>query len=273
MTWQNAAYHCLNLTGGQGGLASIHDNQTNFLLNSLSNATYFWIGGFRLRGTYDWKWTDGTPWDFESWWTPRYPKTNNTNFNNVKFKRGFWGNDKNDKTYPFMCQDKNPPAAKCEHGWTFLEHSGHCYKYLDTNSTFEDALLNCQSATSNPTANLASIPDNVTNEFLAKVTSKESWIGGIVQIKSNGEKEAPYWLDGTSSSYTNWYDNSKSRLSIMNPLPTLPPMTLPSWMSFNNLQSQGMWGTYSLIAPVKPSLGSLCQYNPEPTTTTTSSRL
>ena len=254
-------------------MASIHNNQTNSPLVTLSNYSYFWTGGFRPQGTYEWKWSDGTPWDFEGWETPKYPKTNNTRFNNVKAKWKGWGNDKNVKAYPFMCQNQNPPPEKCEHGWTFLEHSGYCYKYLDTNSTFEDAIVNCQSATSNPTANLASIPDNMTNEFLATVTSKESWIGGIIEIKLNGEKVVPInWLDGSSSSYTYWYVNSKSRLTIMNPISTnliFPSISLPYWISFNYLQSQGMWGTYSLLASVKPSLGSLCQYYPAPTPPTT----
>ena len=283
MTWQNASDYCQNLTGGQGGLASIHSNKTNSLLVTMSNYSYFWTGGFRPQGTYDWKWSDGTTWDYEGWETPKYPKTNNTRYNNVKAKWKGWGNDKNDKTYPFICQNKNPPPAKCEKGWTFLEHSGHCYKYLDTNSTFRDAVGNCQSdATSNPTANIASIPDNITNEFLATLTSKEAWIGGYILTKSNGEKEGPvFWLDGSNTSYTNWYVKSKSRLSIINPIPTMPTIPTLSWISFNYLQSKGMWGAYSsssastigqaisILSPVKPSFGSLCQYNPASTVSTT----
>ena len=124
----------------------------------------------------------------------------------------------------------------------------------------------CQSETSNPSATLVSIPDNVTNVFLTTLTSKEAWIGGIVPMTFSGHLigSPVEWLDGSNStSYTNWYDNSTT--SVINPNPSISNIQsilntiVKGYMSLNYNQSKGMWGRYLLTIR---SLGSLCQYNP-----------
>merc|ERR1711868_206666 len=68
--------------------------------------------------------------------------------------------------------------TSCEPGWSYLEHTGLCYKYDPTNRTWSEALMSCYSP--NPTSTLASVLDNATNSFLTNLTggSEWTWIGG-----------------------------------------------------------------------------------------------
>ena len=55
----------------------------------------------------------------------------------------------------------------CEDGWTYFARNELCYKLVDIITSWTDARNSCETSTSNPSANLASVPDSFTNAFLA----------------------------------------------------------------------------------------------------------
>ena len=71
-SWEDARRSCQTeapLTGckGTGDLASVENNDTNQFLASLTQEPFTFLGGAREDGTGQFGWTDGTPWNFESW--------------------------------------------------------------------------------------------------------------------------------------------------------------------------------------------------------------
>ena len=67
MAWEDARSFCQDSSPHSGGdLASVPDDDTNnFLFTIIQNADV-WIGGYRNENQ-DWVWSDGTPWEYESW--------------------------------------------------------------------------------------------------------------------------------------------------------------------------------------------------------------
>ena len=74
-SWEDARRSCqtdapLKGCKGTGDLASVENNDTNLFLASLPPqplSGFIFLGGAREHGTGQFGWTDGTPWNFESW--------------------------------------------------------------------------------------------------------------------------------------------------------------------------------------------------------------
>ena len=63
-----------------------------------------WIGGYDYNEGGVWKWSDGTPWQFENWDADQ-PSTAKKYHLTVDLKSGKWKNEKGkDKTKEFVCQ-------------------------------------------------------------------------------------------------------------------------------------------------------------------------
>ena len=65
-------------------------------------------------------------------------------------------------------------------------HTKRCYRYYTTMKNWQDALNFCKSETTNPSADLVSIPDKTTNDFLLNTMTNtqfwtEIWTGGYIQ--------------------------------------------------------------------------------------------
>ena len=67
---------------------------------------------------------------------------------------------------------------QCLPSWTFSDQTEKCFKYNDNKTSWKDASKACQNELTKPTANLVSIPDKTTNDFLLTLTTKNVWIGG-----------------------------------------------------------------------------------------------
>ena len=86
----------------------------------------------------------------------------------------------------------------CAFGWTGLVHTGQCYKHVSSNATWTDAWRSCQNLV--PAANLASIPDTTTNDFLTKLGTGRFWTGGF---KASSGKNV--WVNGDQwTGYASW---------------------------------------------------------------------
>ena len=91
-------------------------------------------------------------------------------------------------------------SSACAAGWTEFDHTGKCYKVTPSRLSWDEALSACKSAVANPSASLASIPDQMTSDFLITISpSISAWVGGY---KTSDDEWA--WTDGTQMTFTNW---------------------------------------------------------------------
>ena len=79
---------------------------------------------------------------------------------------------------------------------------GNCYKYTDRAYPWTEARDFCVENG----GDLASIPDQETNDFLFSIISSRAFIGGILDSSSG----AWTWSDGTLFSFTKWKSNQPS---------------------------------------------------------------
>ena len=71
---------------------------------------------------------------------------------------------------------------------------------LTNRNSWKNALSACQSAVSDPSATLASVPDQTTSDFLITLSPSSSvWVGGFKN--SDGQWA---WSDGSQMTFTNW---------------------------------------------------------------------
>jgi len=104
----DANNYCKGLSK-EGSLASIHDMETNLLLNSLANERTVWLGGYRVEDGEDiWAWTDGSQWDFDSW-HKNEPNDKNGGEDFLAMNWGgqpktTWNDYYGHKSFPFICQ-------------------------------------------------------------------------------------------------------------------------------------------------------------------------
>ena len=104
-----------------------------------------------------------------------------------------------------------------------------------------EATKSCKAATNNPNANLASIPDRTTNDFLVSFVNWRSWIAGV---------KSWAWHDGSKIDYTNWMPNQ----------PSGDGSYMEIWGKEGNDGSyQGQWN--DLASSHKRT--AICQYDPQ----------
>ena len=144
---------------------------------------------------------------------------------------------------------------KCEDGWTYFSHNKLCYKSV-TNSnkslilTPDRAAENCKFSSQNPSSNLASIHDSITNDFLSKLKYEfgPAWIGGY----HNGYDWR--WRDGTPWDYTNWGTGQPSNRTDESYL--VMEYAHTNGQDWKNGQwNDASWSTWNIPA-------SICQYDP-----------
>ena len=111
--------------------------------------------------------------------------------------------------------------AGCAGDWVYSSHTNKCYKHFSSPQLpWDEARASCMSITSSTASassgsngDLASIPDEATNEFMKQQFSKDKgWIGGHLDSDGNWA-----WSDGTQWSYTAWGDGSPD-----NPIGNIP---------------------------------------------------
>lgn len=239
--WSNSLQNCENESANPTvNLASIHDDNTNDFLKVLTNENA-WIGGSRDESG-SWNWSDGSQWTgYENWHEGQLNPGPKEDFILVNHPIvGEWSNVINNVSYiqGSLCQYDPEP---CESGWAFSEHTNLCYKLVNTKTIQPDAIKTCQEAISNPSANLASIPDRDTNLFLARLNFKiSSWIGA-----SKSSEGDWVWSDGRQWNYTNWATDDE---------PSNGDQIVFNWPGL----SSGQWTNVPIVDHLLPAL---CQYD------------
>ena len=137
----------------------------------------------------------------------------------------------------------------CSQGWTYFPGTGRCYKYHSERKKWKDARSTCQSDPAG-TGELASIPDQATNDFLKSLPSVVSfaWVGGTDSDNqgTHDSSEGNWkWSDGTVWGYESWGSGQPSDTNSRN-----------DYLAFN----AGSWndlGSYQN----DDVLSFLCQYD------------
>ena len=106
---------------------------------------------------------------------------------------------------------------ECSAGWT--PFSGRCYRHYAETKSWTSARLHCQTSAPGSGASagrharsvgevrgeLASIPDQATNDFLAELHSASAaWVGGTDAVAEGSPDGGWIWTDGTPWHYTSW---------------------------------------------------------------------
>jgi len=99
---------------------------------------------------------------------------------------------------------------KCEEGWE--PYKNKCYKKYspETDISWMNANFNCN----NERGQLASIPNEETNDFIKNHFGKEStYIGGFA-TRQVPDPDSWAWTDGTAWSYMNWHPNEPNNIAV-----------------------------------------------------------
>ena len=105
MTWDAARSFCWTSAHHGGELASVPDQATNDFLTTLTSDRA-WIGGTDEGSEGDWRWSDGTPWSYDSW---KVKEPNNAggsqHYSVINYKGiGNWDDERGWNKMPFICQ-------------------------------------------------------------------------------------------------------------------------------------------------------------------------
>ena len=107
--------------------------------------------------------------------------------------------------FGFVLTYPNNTVLVCVNGWKYFAKTRKCYKYSSVERTRADSIrLSCKAATDNPTANLVSIRDMDTNNYVNSLSKGKFWIGAY---KSSG---GWLWPDGYKAIVTNWAKDQPS---------------------------------------------------------------
>merc|ERR1712227_23265 len=90
-------------------------------------------------------------------------------------------------------------AKDCADGWVYFQNTGKCYRSFSSWKSWSSARASCQRSAAPANGDLASIPDQETNDFLAGLTAFRAWVGG-----HRGENNEWTWTDQSPWSYESW---------------------------------------------------------------------
>ena len=91
-----------------------------------------------------------------------------------------------------------PSILACAPGW--IHFSNGCYKHFPNGKSWKRARCSCKSSAPNNDGDLASVPNQETNDFLSKISMGKFWIGGY---RNNFNVWS--WSDGTPWTFDSWY--------------------------------------------------------------------
>ena len=188
-----------------------------------------WIGGSDREEEGDWRWSDGSPWNFTKWnegqpsnrsgeqCLQQFGYSKKWNDYKCSYKKHFLcsrtlcsGKNgislRTKHSFIFTlsgseqrgCSDNKKCAQSCEENWD--KNGNQCYYWSTNTKTWDDAEDFCKEEG----ANLASVTSKATNDYIAAGLKKHKdhflWIGG-----SDKESEGDWkWSDGSTWEFTNW---------------------------------------------------------------------
>ncbi|CAH1785530.1 unnamed protein product [Owenia fusiformis] len=227
LTWRGARNWCM---ANGGDLASIHSKEeTDFILSVWPQDTDWWdwwIGLNELDLSGGYKWSDGSPLDYENWakgepndWKG-HELCSELRYARGRILKGQWNDQVCSFIRGFICKKnprgRPPPATprpielpgNCPP--TFVPFGNKCYNFVPMKKKWNDAQAYCYGlgAASSKEVNLASIADDVEQGYItSQLINKpyKYWIGmRQLERPSDRQKGKFYWIDNSDVTYTNW---------------------------------------------------------------------
>ncbi|XP_028395191.1 uncharacterized protein LOC114519267 isoform X2 [Dendronephthya gigantea] len=222
LTWQDAEKNCRRLGGNNCHLASVNSQEEQDFLSFLikgSKSRDFWIGLNDLGTEAEYKWTDGSLYNYANW-NSKEPNDFNRQEDCVHLiPDGKWNDHHCQLKLSFVCKTYNesykPPVKPtalpkpqhdgyCPEGW--IAHAKYCYQFHTDPSeyrTWDDARDACeQGHNSSSFGELASIHDEFEQSFITinvKTSTQPLWIG-----LNNKHLNRYLWVDNTAFNYVKW---------------------------------------------------------------------
>ena len=108
-SWHKSKLHCKSKNGHLAAVTNLEIH--NFLMKKVDEddrRTWFWIGGSDKGEEGNWKWTDGSVWNFTNWADQPYKQPNSANedclqIHNRYFARNGWNDQNCNHQYRFIC--------------------------------------------------------------------------------------------------------------------------------------------------------------------------
>ncbi|XP_071940909.1 macrophage mannose receptor 1-like [Antedon mediterranea] len=212
--WQDAEDYCKS-RGGH--LASIHDVfEQNYVFRLVSKVIgSYWIGLREQAAGGDYKWSDGTSFDYINW-----AKNEPNDFNGAEQcvelevqKLAAWNDQACGIPGPFVCKKAEdnikpitnaptpPPTGNCLNGW--VKHSNRCYRVYGTEIADRLKWSDARSMCLAKNADLVTIHNKELQAYLStyiKTANTDIWTG--LNDRHTDGKFA--WVDGTSLDFEAW---------------------------------------------------------------------
>ncbi|CAH1796015.1 unnamed protein product [Owenia fusiformis] len=214
-SWYNARRFCQQ----QGAdLVSIHDIQeSNFIYSQARPSTGqsgMWIGLNELDSKDGWKWSDGTPNNFQNW---DANQPNDFGFQQtcsiLTVRSGKWNDDHCDIRFGLICKKYPggtpapptiPPPRPGNCPTDYIEFGDKCFKFFGSKTqrwTWQDARKECHANGNN--YDLASISNPLEQAFITtqlKLQPLGAYWTGMCKCRINQFT----WVDNSEVTFTNW---------------------------------------------------------------------
>ena len=122
---------------------------------------------------------------------------------------------------PSVPKQDSSSGEKCDFGWTYFEHTSHCYLVTGHAKTWKAAQEDCKTKG----ANLVTITSPRENQDVLKLIKlgerSKAWIG---------MKAALSWYDSSESEYSNWASGEPDGQA-----------TKPCVWMYGDEKPQGLW--------------------------------
>ncbi|XP_071039410.1 macrophage mannose receptor 1 isoform X2 [Parasteatoda tepidariorum] len=218
LNWERASERCREL-GGK--LASIHSKEqldflTAFLLMNVKET--LWIGLNDRDNESQYKWDDGTPYDYWNWEPdepsgPRLEKEDCVEFiiysGRANGKPGQWNDLECGHDREFICQKKGKKQARrytdarfCPPrigGWRLRTS---CYHVIEKKLPWQEAEDYCIETHNGHLVTINDFSVNLFIEYILRNYTEDMWIG--IKTKNKFQQQ---WSSGWFVAFTNWMED------------------------------------------------------------------
>lgn len=213
LTWEEAKAAC-EAKGGH--LATITSPEEQKLIESLNTQnSKLWIGGYK-NSAGQWCWVTGEPWEYQNWGDGEPNNSSNVVADEscVAVWPSKWNDLANSNTYEqsgYICEWEASDAAE----ETQVEgYTGHLYEfYTLPESEWESGPITWQQAEKRcewKGGHLAVIESSTENFLLYSAMKAKGYENAYFGFSDESSEGNWKWVDGTSTSYTNWHSGEPS---------------------------------------------------------------